>query len=296
MRKFYCICLALVLCLWLFACQKPQDQPASDPPPASSKTLHGVITEKIAPDTLVLKVTQFVGDDGETVHVVTDAFDEWCVGDDIYVDYSTEEPAGEASPYRKIIASEIVGEILFAKPIIYLYPETPLECSVRLTLDGRLTCTYPAYGEEGWSGFTAYPDGTLVFPDGKEYYALYWEGAQDLSWDFSQGFCVRGEDTAAFLEWALAEQGLTRREANEFILYWLPLMQENPYNVISFQTTVYTDSAVLDIAPAPDSLLRVFMAYYPTDAAVEMEPQSFEAFAREGFTVVEWGGSRVKAP
>ena len=101
---------------------------------------------------------------------------------------------------------------------------------------------------------------------------------------------MRGEDTAAFLEWALAEQGLTAREANEFIVYWLPLMQENPYNVISFQTTTYTDGAKLDITPAPDSLLRIFMAYYATETEVEIEPQTFDGFVREGFTVVEWGG------
>lgn len=181
------------------------------------------------------------------------------------------------------------------KPVIYLYPETPTEVSVKLTLDGTLTCTYPDYAK-GWNGFTAHPDGTLIFPDGKEYYCLYWEGMQTAEWDFSTGFCVKGSDTAAFLEWALVAQGLTPREANEFIIYWLPLMQENPYNVISFQTDTYTDGAVLEITPTPDNLLRVFMAYYPSDEAVEMEPQEFEVFERNGFTVVEWGGSQVKAP
>ena len=178
----------------------------------------------------------------------------------------------------------------YYKPIIYFYPETPTVCSAKITLNGQLTCTYPDHGENGWERFTAHPDGTLEFPDGKEYYALYWEGEQCAEWDFSTGYCVRGEDTAAFLEWALAEQGLTAREANEFIIYWLPLMQENPYNVISFQTTAYTESAELEITPAPDSLLRIFMAYYATDMEVEIEPQTFDRFVREGFTVVEWGG------
>ena len=181
------------------------------------------------------------------------------------------------------------------KPILYFYPEEPTVCSVSLAINGRLTCTYPSY-ERGWKDFTAYPDGTLIFPDGKEYYALYWEGIQDVEWDFTQGFSVRGEDTAAFLEWALAEQGLSPREANEFIIYWLPRMQDNPYNVISFQTGLYTENASLEITPAPDALLRVFMAYYPSSSAVEIEPQSFDGFLRHGFTVVEWGGTEVKAP
>lgn len=157
-----------------------------------------------------------------------------------------------------------------AKPIIYFYPQVPTVCSAELTLDSKLTCTYPDY-EKGWENFTAYPDGTLIFSDGKEYYALYWEGVQKVKWDFSQGFCVRGADTAAFLEWALAEQGLSLREANEFIVYWLTLMQENPYNIISFQTTPYTDTAILNITPKPDALLRVFMAYYPTTTEVDIQ-------------------------
>ena len=164
-----------------------------------------------------------------------------------------------------------------------------------LTLNGRLTCTYPDY-EDGWKGFTAHPDGTLTFPTGKEYYCLYWEGKRDVDYDFSKGFCVKGSDTAAFLEWALAEQGLTPREANEFIIYWLPRMEQNPYNVISFQTEAYTEGAVLDIQPNPDSLLRVFMAYYPSDEAVELEAQSFTPFERVGFTVVEWGGCELGEP
>ena len=181
------------------------------------------------------------------------------------------------------------------KPVIYLYPETPTEVSVKLTIDGKLTCTYPAY-DKGWDNFVAHPDGTLIFPDGKEYYCLYWEGIQNMDCDFTRGFCVRGEDTAAFLEWALTEQGLTPREANEFIIYWLPRMESNPYNVISFQPEAYTEGAVLEIAPNPDSLLRVFMAYYPTDEAVEIPAQEFTPFERVGFAVVEWGGCELIQP
>ncbi|MBQ1206565.1 MAG: hypothetical protein IIX67_05090 [Clostridia bacterium] len=183
------------------------------------------------------------------------------------------------------------------KPIIYFYPEEATQCSAELTMtDGYLTCTYPEYNNNGWSNFTALPDGTLVFPDGKEYYALYWEGVDKTDWDFSTGFCVSGKDTMRFLEWALAKQGLTAREANEFIIYWLPLMQENPYNVISFQKETYTESALLSVSPAPQSMLRVFMAYYPSDVEIDIKPQEFDEFNRNGFTVVEWGGSIAQMP
>ena len=87
---------------------------------------------------------------------------------------------------------------------------------------------------------------------------------------------------------------MTPREYNEFIVYWLPKMQDNPYNLISFQSEAYTDAAKLDIDPTPDSVLRVFMAWKPLGRPQNIEPQTFTSFARDGFTVVEWGGCEVK--
>ncbi len=325
MKKLYCILLALLLCMTCLACQKKNsgDEKENTPtekenasatdtlPPLSEDEMEivvregpgdiyvsGEIIEKISPDILLLAVhgRQSIEDFGEKVYVITDQADEWCVGDVVYVMFFKAERPQDASQYVRIRAEEVSGLLEDEKPILYFYPEEPTVCSAKIKLNGELTCTYPAHGTDGWQNFTAYPDGTLIFPDGKEYYALYWEGLQYGAWDFSRGFCVRGEDTAAFLEWALAAQGLTPREANEFIVYWLPLMQNNPYNVISFQTTAYTDGAVLDINPMPDSLLRVFMAYYPTDTEVDIQPQAFEGFVRQGFTVVEWGGCQTGKP
>ena len=101
-------------------------------------------------------------------------------------------------------------------------------------------------------------------------------------------------DTAAFLENALNQLGLTRKEANEFIVYWLPLMKENPYNLIAFQSDSYTQAAQLSIEPAPDTLLRVFMAWKPLESAVDISTQNLTAPLRTGFTAVEWGGCQVK--
>ena len=177
------------------------------------------------------------------------------------------------------------------KPVIYLYPEEEQEVTVRLLYDGELTCTYPAYGD-GWQ-VTAFPDGRLRDADGKYYNYLYWEGISEIGFDFSEGFCVAGEDTAAFLEDALAKLGLTSREANEFIVYWLPEMQKNPYNLISFQTDAYTNHAELLIDPSPDTLIRVFMAWKPLEKKVEIPEQNLTAPERKGFVVVEWGGAEV---
>ena len=180
----------------------------------------------------------------------------------------------------------------YAKPVIYLYPEMEEMVSVELDYAGKLTCTYPEYND-GWEVLAA-PDGTLTDRNGQTYNYLYWEGISGAAYDFSEGYCVAGEDTAAFLEDALAKLGLNRREANEFIVYWLPLMQENPYNIISFQTEVYTEAAKLYINPESDTVIRVFMAWQGSEAYVKLPKQEPSAPERTGFTVVEWGGAEIK--
>lgn len=177
------------------------------------------------------------------------------------------------------------------KPVIYLSSEKQMEVNVVLDYDGTLTCTYPAYND-GWT-VLASPDGTLTDENGQTYNYLYWEGSSWAAYDFSTGFCVAGGDTAVFLEQKLAELGLTRREANEFIVYWLPRMQDNAYNLIAFQTDAYTDHARLTVTPQPDTLIRVFMAWKPLDQAVEIAPHTFTTPERTGFTVVEWGGAEM---
>ncbi len=196
--------------------------------------------------------------------------------------------------YAEKITVNRVNEVYYAvdeKPVIYLYPEKPTQVSVKLDYKGKLFCTYPKY-DGGWE-VTANPDGTLVDKDGKEYNYLYWEGTSPVEYDFSEGFCIKGADSAEFLEDALSRLGLSRREANEFIVYWLPCMEKNEYNLISFQSEVYTENAHLDITPAPDTFIRVFMATKPVSSPVEIPAQELSSPEREGFTVVEWGGAQV---
>lgn len=223
--------------------------------------------------------------------------DEWCVGDQVICTYENTYYDAESQRIEcdmlTIAPSDWqMDELVCYKPVIYLYPEVETEISVELNLDGRLTCTYPAYNT-GWR-VMAKPNGTLTDENGQVYNYLYWEGAANAQWDMTEGFCVRGEDTAVFLENALEQLGLTRREANEFIVYWLPLMEQNPYNIISFQTDVYTDAAQLQVTPAPDTLIRVFMAWEASESYVNLEGQTLSAPQRTGFTVVEWGGTEVK--
>ena len=181
----------------------------------------------------------------------------------------------------------------YAKPVIYLYPTVTTDVSVKIELRGRLDCTYPEYNN-GWN-VTANPDGTLINKaDGREYSYLYWEGKGNAIWDLSKGFVVKGEDTIRFLQEKLEYLGLTSRELNEFIVYWLPLMKDNKYNLITFQTDIYENNARLYITPEPDSILRIFMAYKPLENYIEIPEQQLSTFNRSGFSVIEWGGTEIK--
>jgi hypothetical protein len=189
---------------------------------------------------------------------------------------------------RDTLMSEIV------KPVIYLYPESETDVHVSLDIDdGEFTCTYPEYGG-GWS-VTAKPDGTLInHADGEEYSYLFWDADTGVKFTMPDGFLVKREDTESFLREKLCRLGLIPREYNEFIVYWLPILQENEYNLIRFAGEEYTNTAPLTITPAPDSVLRVFMVSEKADGTENIPEQELHSFEREGFTVVEWGGTEIR--
>lgn len=181
------------------------------------------------------------------------------------------------------------------KPVIYLYPKKAQQIDVKINYKKDLDFSYPTY-DNGWN-IIAYPDGKIInLKDNKEYNYLFWEIIDGgLSYDLSKGFVIKGSKTIEFLQDTLAKLGLTPKEYNEFIVYWLPYMQKNEYNLIHFATKEeYNDKVILDIEPKPDSILRIFMVIKNLDTEIEIKPQELNSFTRNGFTVVEWGGTEVK--
>ena len=178
------------------------------------------------------------------------------------------------------------------KPVIYLYPENETEVYVNLDFDGKITYTYPAIND-GWK-VLAKPDGTLTnLVDGSTHYYLFWEGTAEPEWTYEKGFVVKGFETEKFLRENLAKMGLTPREYNDFITYWVPKMQENKYNLISFSGGEYSEIAKLTVYPEPDSVIRIHMMWKALDEPIEIEPQVLPTYERKGFTLVEWGGTEL---
>lgn len=175
------------------------------------------------------------------------------------------------------------------KPILYLYPTEDININIKLRKDNNIISSYPKYNDS-WNVYVK-SDGNIIY-NKREYYALYWDEYNDNSIDFSTGFYVDSDNAIEFLEEKLDIIGLNSREANEFIMYWLPIFESNKHNLVYFELTEERENNnKLIINPKPDSLLRVNMHIKKVDSKVDIKEQKLESFNRTGFTVVEWGGT-----
>ena len=181
------------------------------------------------------------------------------------------------------------------KPIIYLYPEDETEIEVKLGKKDNIICSYPKYGD-GWK-VIAQPSGNLKYiENGRNLYALYYEAEIDKKIKVEkEGFVVKGEDSANFLEEKLEILGLNERESEEFIVYWLPKLEANKYNYIRFLSKEEIDENMpLEIEPKPDTRIRILMTFKGLNKEMKVEEQQLTRVERKGYTVVEWGGSEIK--
>ena len=179
------------------------------------------------------------------------------------------------------------------KPVLYLYPEEDMMVNVTFDNKDKLLSTYPKYKNE-WNVF-AKKDGTLIDENGRKYYALYWDENIKHEEKFKTGFYVKSKDSIKFLEEKLFEMGFTDREANEFIMYWLPIMEQGGDNLVHFHFTEDRQKQnKINIEPEVDSLFRVSIEIKKVKKKVSIKEQKIERFERYGFSALEWGGSIIK--
>ena len=180
--------------------------------------------------------------------------------------------------------------VMVKKPVIYLYPKEETDVKVSIEPKGEFSAVYPAFtGNHEWS-VHAYPCGKLTIGD-RSYGSLFWEAnCPEFKPTFDKGFIVEKSNAIQFLEEKLHALGLNDAEANEFITFWLPVLNTNERSIVSFQFENYEEQAPLTITPKPDSVLRVFLAIKKATTDETIEPQELPHFTRSGFSVVEWGG------
>lgn len=196
-------------------------------------------------------------------------------------------------PYRLDVIWGCYGDVCEKKPIIYLYPAQETEVNVTLWTPENLSHTYPKYNPIKWWNVVAQPNGELEDMDTwRKLYALYREWKSYKETNFEEWFVVKWEDTISFLEEKLAILWLNEREAEEFIVYWLPQMENNRYNLIRFETKEEQDeNMLLNVTPTPDTVIRVMMDWKAIKEPIYIPEQELVTLERNWFTVVEWWGS-----
>ena len=181
------------------------------------------------------------------------------------------------------------------KPIIYLYPEEEQLVEVKLLKEQNITVSYPKYNNS-WQ-VIAKPNGDLKdIKTNRDLYGLYYEAKNNESKiNLEEGFCIKRENIVSFLEEKLSILGLNEREANEFIIYWLPRLEKNEYNYIRFASISEIDKIMpLEVSPQPDTIIRVLMEFKGLNKEIKVKEQELSKVNRNGFVLVEWGGTELK--
>ncbi|MBU1074074.1 hypothetical protein KKG45_12580, partial [bacterium] len=179
------------------------------------------------------------------------------------------------------------------KPAIYIYPEEPGRFEVKLDLGRgvRLTASDPAY-DKGWDVFVD-ADGRI--DDTRDY--LFYELGLPVPAPGGEGWCLDSADLAAELAHLVARYGLNAAETAAFVAYWTERLPDSPYWLARPVVGADLDRwAALDVTPAPDSVLRLWIFFRPSDAARTLPAPAVAPFVRAGTTVVEWGGGVLPRP
>lgn len=201
--------------------------------------------------------------------------------------------------YMSLYWTYSTGNYTIEKPVIYLYPETPMLVEVKVEPKGELTFTYPEYND-GWK-VLADPNGDLSI-EGNSYNYLFWESNQAqlaLLMNYENGFIVKKENTLQFLEEKLDEFGLNSEEKTDFITYWGPQLMKNSKNYVHFVLNSECDGfAQLNITPKPAHVYRIYLLFTKLSEGENLEvvAQEIDKIDRSGFTVIEWGGTSIVRP
>lgn len=189
-------------------------------------------------------------------------------------------------------------QIMLEKPVIYLYPTEKTAIDIKLDLKGELLTTFPKY-DKSWE-VIAEPNGQIFDKKTNRYYSsLFWDGTIDFPsahYKYDDGFIVSKDNLTEFLIKKLDHIGLNNQETNEFIQYWLPILERNKYNFIHFLVNEECNEiATLNVNPKPETSIRIYMEFYGLENRTIIKEQQLPKTERKGFTLVEWGGADVSS-
>ncbi|EAX96604.1 Ubiquitin family protein [Trichomonas vaginalis G3] len=179
------------------------------------------------------------------------------------------------------------------KPVIYLYPKEEIDAKVSIKInDGDFSFVYPSFDKDNTWNVKALPSGEIVHR-GKKMRYLFWETLFYPNLNMDKGFIIKGEDSVSFFEDKLKFMNLNDAEICDFITYWCPKLCGYKYVKVCFHFENFDDMCPMNVEPKPDNINRVFFAALPLESPCDIEPQELPTFNRDGFTVIEWGGTIV---
>lgn len=194
-------------------------------------------------------------------------------------------------------AVQVPQGVIYRKPVIYLYPTKKTEVKITLDVNGKLLTTFPKY-DKNWNVIAA-PNGQIYDTKTKRNYSsLFWDANVQLPkehYPYKDGFIISKEKLTEFFIEKLEHIGLNNQETNEFIQFWLPILEQNKYNFIHFLVKdACNEIAKLSVNPKPETTIRIYMEYYGLEEMVTVNEQVLPKIQRKGFTLVEWGGAAIK--
>lgn len=214
---------------------------------------------------------------------------------------------------------------IYRKPAVYLYTKTPLKVNIKLDKSVLISYDAPKYAQnKGWN-VLAYPDGKIKdlqpqYTNCKTYdkkklgleYAkkaclannypyVFWEGKMTKKPipASKYGWIVKQNDLQSFLNKKLDYIGFNKAEKDEFVRFWVKWLSNEGYNryfIYFLQTQAVNELAPMQVTPKPTSVNRIYMVAKPVTKKTGSvpAPQKLEKFKRNGFTLVEWGGTIAK--
>jgi len=177
------------------------------------------------------------------------------------------------------------------KPAVYLYPVERTDIDVRLSVNGIIDQSDPAY-QSGWH-VKADPSGLI---DNRYEYLFYEARLKQLALP-QEGWVVEYRSLNAWFDTILIKLGLNEKEKNHFKEYWLrELPVSGYYEIKLLETAFLKEHMALLINPQPDTLIRLNFHFRPLQKSMPIKAPVIIEPVRKGFTVVEWGGLLYQDP
>ena len=173
------------------------------------------------------------------------------------------------------------------KPNIYIYPNEPIELSVKLIfpMGGKIVASIPEYG----TGWNVLVDTSGLINNAHSY--LFYESVQPDIWQSKFGWVIPTNKLESFFRKNMADYGFNGNEINDFIEYWIPRLHDFPLYSIYPQTKTMIDDVIqLDFSKSPENILRLFYVIKGHHQLRDrLAAPAIDPFAREGYFVTEWG-------